>query len=99
MPFQATSAIDQKLQFISEWALGEMSFAQLCLKYGISRPTGYKWVERYKSSGAKGLEERSHEAKSHPHALDPALEQLLLRARDKHPSWGPKKLIAWIKKR
>src|SRR6478609_8058375 len=99
MPFEATSETDQKLQFISEWSRKEIAFSQLCLKYGVSRPTGYKWVERYQSFGASGLEERSHEAKSHPNAIDPKLEQLLLRARDKHPSWGPKKLIAWIKKR
>lgn len=99
MPFAPASATDQKLQFISEWNRKEMAFSQLCLKYGISRPTGYKWVERYQSFGASGLEERSHEARSHPNAIDPKLEQLLLRARDKHPSWGPKKLIAWIKEK
>src|SRR6478735_8976311 len=99
MPFETTSATDQKLQFISEWSRAELSFSELCLKYGISRPTGYKWVERYKRYGATGLEERSHEARSHPNALDPKLEQLLLRARDRYPSWGPKKLIAWIREK
>lgn len=99
MPFESTSATDQKLQFISEWSREEIAFSQLCLKYGISRPTGYKWVERYKSFGAAGLEERSHEAHSQPNALDPNLEQMLLRARDRYPSWGPKKLIAWIREK
>src|SRR5215207_2305308 len=99
MPFQPSSAIDQRLQFIHEWVKGDVSFSQLCLRYGISRPTGYKWVERYQREGASGLEERSHETKTQPNALDPELEALLLRARGKHPTWGPKKLLEWIKKK
>ena len=99
MPFHDNSATDRKLQFIHECLAGELALTTLCQKYGISRPTGDKWIKRYKEEGASGLDERSHAVKNHTNALEPRIEELILRARGKHPSWGPKKLIAWIQER
>jgi len=96
MPFQKTSAMDHKLQFISEWIRGEMDLSKLCRKYELSRPTGYKWINRYKQDGVAGLDERSHEARTHSNALSAELEGLIIRARGKHPTWGPKKLVEWV---
>ena len=99
MPFETKSATEEKQQFIQEWLSEEWAFSKLCQKHAISRPTGYKWIERYRREGAKGLEERSRAARGHPNALDKRVEALILAAREKHPSWGPKKLVAWIKRR
>ncbi len=39
----------------------QQSFSSLCVEYGISRKTGYKWVERYRkyaqgvTQGARGV--------------------------------------------
>jgi hypothetical protein len=41
--------MDQRLQFLSSYQKEEMSVADLCREYGISRPTGYRWIN------AKGL--------------------------------------------
>jgi transposase InsO family protein len=97
MPFEQESTTDLRVRFIGEWVAREMDFAKLCRRYGISRPTGYKWVERYEQEGISGLEERTHAAKSHPNALPEGVEDLVLKARGKHPTWGPKKLVAWIR--
>ena len=35
---------------------------EVCERYGISRPTAYKWVRRYREAGDDGLEERSRAA-------------------------------------
>src|ERR1700679_3645147 len=99
MPFETKSATEEKLQFVQEWLSEEWSFSGLCEKHAISRPTGYKWIERYRHEGTKGLEERSRAAKGHPNALDARVEEMILAAREKHPSWGAKKLVAWIQQR
>lgn len=99
MPFQTDSALTQKQQFIQDWLADEWPFSRLCQRYGISRPTGYKWVERYRFEGAGGLAEHSRAAHSHPNGIDAKIEELILAARAKHPSWGPKKLVTWIKRR
>ncbi len=37
----------------------------LCEEFGISRKTGYKWLERYRERGVAGLEERSRAPRAH----------------------------------
>ncbi len=99
MPFEETFATDLRVGFIGEWVKGEMDLSKLCRKYGISRPTGYKWVKRYEEEGVSGMEERSHEARNHPNALRAEIEDLVLEGRGKHPTWGPKKLVEWIRQK
>ena len=65
----------------------------LCTEFGISRKTGYKWVNRFHDRGIEGLQEQSRAPRSHPNATDPQIESGLLRERKAHPTWGPKKLL------
>jgi transposase-like protein len=41
--------MQQRKQFIDEYLQEQSSLAELCRKFGISRKTGYKWVERFMS--------------------------------------------------
>lgn len=40
MPWSETSTMDQKRLFIKDYHRGVFSMAELCRRYGISRPTG-----------------------------------------------------------
>jgi transposase InsO family protein len=71
---------------------------ELCRRYGITRPTAYKWVNRYEEEGIEGLKCRSHAAKVHPNQVKQDVVKALLRARKKHPTWGPKKLVEVLKR-
>jgi transposase InsO family protein len=51
--------MDQRLQFLSSYQKEEMSVADLCPAYGISRPTAYRWINRYNETGPEGLVDRS----------------------------------------
>ena len=55
MPWNERSAMDQRTRFIADYLDDFFPFAELCLRYDISRPTGYKWVQRYIEGGAAGL--------------------------------------------
>lgn len=68
----------------------------LCERYGVSRVTGYKWIERYEEEGIDGLWERSRAPFRIRHALGPRLVKRILWARQEHPTWGPRKLLAWL---
>jgi transposase-like protein len=50
MPWKESRILDQRLQFLSSYQKEEMSVADLCREYGISRPTAYRWINRYNSS-------------------------------------------------
>ena len=66
MPWTQTTPMDQKMQFIADYLRAELSMTELCELYGISRKTGYKFVNRYLSDGPEALEERSRSAMNRP---------------------------------
>ena len=71
---------------------GRRSFAQLCPEYGISRKTGYKWRERFVAQGWDGMEEESRRPHGHSEALDEATVCRIVRLKEAHPHWGPRKI-------
>ena len=54
MPWKESRIVDQRLQFLSSYQKEEMSDSELCREFGVSRPTGYRWIHRYKESGPEG---------------------------------------------
>lgn len=99
MPWRETSPMDQRLRFIGDYRRDYATFAELCDRYGVSRKTGYKWVDRYEVIGPRGLEDRSRRPHVCPTATPlPVVEQLLALRRS-HPSWGAKKLLSVLRKR
>ena len=99
MPWSQTSPMDQKTQFIADHLRGTLSIAELCDRYGISRKTGYKWIDRYIREGPAGLADRSRRPASSPNSTPPELVQAIITARQRHPTWGAKKLLAILRGR
>jgi putative transposase len=93
MPWNETDAMDQRSKFVMSYLSDRFEMAELCQLYGISRPTGYKWVERHRAEGAAGLKERSRAAHHCPHRMSQKAAQWLLAERRAHPQWGPRKLV------
>jgi len=99
MPWKESKAIEERVKFVTEWEEGGESFVGLCERYGISRVTGYKWVDRYDEEGVSGLWERSRAPHRVAHALDEKQATMILEVRQRHPTWGPRKLLAWLRVR
>jgi transposase InsO family protein len=87
--------MDERVRFIADWRRSWWSFAELCRRYGVSRKTGYKWLERYQAEGPEGLVERSRRPASNARATAPDIVRVLIQQRRRHPTWGPKKLL-WL---
>jgi transposase InsO family protein len=68
--------------------------AEVCRRFGISRKTGYKWLERFKDQGRIGLDDLSRRPLSSPLATAPEVVVEIVRVRQAHQTWGPKKLRA-----
>jgi putative transposase len=88
--------MDERMSFIVDWQRDELSFAALCRQYGVSRKTGYKWTERYKGCWVDGLKDRSSAAHGHPNRVEASVTEAVIEVRATHPSWGPKKIKAWL---
>jgi transposase InsO family protein len=66
----------------------------LCREFGISPPTAYKWLARYRAEGRAGLLERSRRPTTSPRRTDETLTQQVMELRTAHPTWGGRKLQA-----
>lgn len=81
MPWKEVKPMDEKVLFIADYLRQQDSFSQLCADYGISRKTGYKWIERYREQGSDGLAERSRRPKACSTATPYSIQQAILELR------------------
>lgn len=72
-------------------------FADLCRRFGVSRQTGYKWLNRYKKDGIAGLADQSRRPLHSPSITPPALEQHVLGVRARNPAWGARKIARFLR--
>jgi len=96
MNWQNTEAETEKLKFIGDWLKNEFDFSDLCRRYGISRKTGYKLINRYKEEGERALRPRSHAPHHHPNATSYEKKEYLIALKHRYPKWGPEKLRDWL---
>jgi transposase InsO family protein len=90
MPWKETCVMDLKMQMIGACLSDEHTVADIARAYGVSRKTVYKWLARYASDGASGLEDAPRHV---PHAIDEAVAQDIIATKRAHPSFGPKKVM------
>ncbi len=96
MPWKETDVTEQRLLFIKEWQSETCSMAELCEWFGVTRKTGYKWVERYQAAGLEGLRDQSRAPLAHPNATAAEMESRIVELRGAHPYWGARKIRAWL---
>lgn len=99
MGWKETCVMEERMKFVNGCLGGADSIAALCRMFGISRKTGYKLLKRYKADGIDGLKDRSRAPHSHPNETDFESIRMLLHLRKVHPTWGPRKLLAWLRPR
>ena len=98
MPWKETCVKDQRQKFVLECLSKEENMTTLCEAYDISRRTGYKWLERFHQSGWTGLLDQSRAPSVHPNATAEKIMDEVIALRQKHSSWGPKKIRARLQK-
>ena len=94
MGWEGVTIMDQRIRFIAEYLNEFFPVNELCLQFNVSRKTGYKWIKRYEEYGSEGLSDQSTKPHSCPYETDNDIVEAIIHARLKHPTWGPKKLLA-----
>jgi transposase InsO family protein len=97
MPWKVINQMDLKVQLINDWNI-QYSITALSHKYGVSRPTVYKWIERYKRLGLEGLKEQSRAPQSRPHRTPQGILDLVIQEKLKNRKRGPRKIRAQLKR-
>ncbi len=89
MPWKDRGIDQMRKEFVKRVLSGEANISALCREYGISRPTGYKWLERYKNG--LDLTDQSRRPQK-THCISPDTEQLIVDYRKAHPAIGALKI-------
>ncbi|UCI20249.1 integrase core domain-containing protein [Mesorhizobium sp. B2-1-8] len=98
MVWRETGIMDERLRFVVDCLAGEETMSALCGAYGISRKSGYKWLGRYREFGPEGLHDLPRAPLEHGRATAAELVDRILAEKQAHPLWGPKKIIARLRR-
>ena len=93
MPWKETTVVSIREEFVLKALEPRTNLAELCREFGVSRKTGYKWLERYKSGGVLALRDLSRRPRTSPLGVSPEVIVDLVAIRNAHPRWGARKLI------
>jgi transposase len=98
MPWKVTNQMNLKTELVTDRNDNNFSITALSQKYGISRPTVYKWLSRYEQLGINGLQEQSRAPKGCPHRTDKAILDIVVQEKLKNRKRGPRKIRAQLKR-
>lgn len=90
MPWRYKTVSQTRKEFVERVLRGEKSKSALCREYGISRPTGDKWVNRYLNGDT--LEDKSKRPFKTVNKTNEDIESLIVSQRRKEPAIGAVKI-------
>jgi len=91
MPWRKVSIMDQRAEFVRLALQEGANRRELCRRFGVSPPVGYKWLNRF-LAGDGELADRSRRPHRSPSRSATRTEQRVLAVRDVHPAWGARKI-------
>ena len=91
MPWKEQSRMEERMRFVSRLLEGE-EMSGLCREFGISRKTGYKILDRYKTCGLEALTDRSRRPFRYGNQLPFQVETAIVQLKKEKPHWGARKL-------
>jgi len=87
MSWEWRSVEEQRAAFVIA-AQNCNNFSAVCRTFGITRKTGYKWMERYKAG--EPMNDQSRAPHSIANKTPVEMEERILRVRIENPGWGAK---------
>lgn len=94
MPWKETRVLDNRMELVVAVNCG-LAVAEAARRFGVSRKTAHKWVQRYEAEGVSGLTDRSRAPAHHPNAVSAAMVEWILAVRDRW-SFGAVKIRDWL---
>ena len=90
MAWEERTVEQMREEFVRRVLAREGSKAALCREYGISRPTGNKWITRFKEG--ESMTDRSRAPRTVTGRISSATEAEIVRIRQMYPALGAVKL-------
>jgi transposase InsO family protein len=93
MPWQEASQMMLREEFVGLAERVGCKISELCRRFGVSRKTGYKWINRFrKTHQIEILKDRSRRPNNSPRKTNEAIEKQIIAIRQGHPAWGGRKI-------
>ena len=90
MPWEEKTVEMSREEFVVRVLAEEASLSKLCREYGISRPTGYKWLGRH--AREEGLSDQSRAPQTRPNKTPSETEKWIVDYRKERPAIGAVKI-------
>ncbi len=90
MPWKESCKRMLRIEFVEAVLNGNMTKSEACRQYGISRPTGDKWIARYLNG--ESLNDRSRRPFKTANRIPKETEDFLVAYRKKYPAIGAVKI-------
>lgn len=98
MPWREVDTMTLRREFIILAQQEGCNISGLCKFFGISRKTGYKWLNRFDEYGDAGLSNRSRRPHNSPFKSPKSIEDEIVALRNAHPAWGGRKIKSRLEK-
>jgi len=90
---------EQRLKFAIRADSGMEELKALCEEFGITRPTGYLWLKRFRAcERLQELEEISRRPHRSPRQTAREIEERVISLRKIYPDWGAAKLVKLLER-
>jgi transposase InsO family protein len=96
MPWMECSQMTSRLEFVQLAQSADANISALCIAFGISRKTGYKWLQRHAEGGVDALADRSRRPSISPSRSNSDIEATIVALYLAYPCWGGRKLKALL---
>lgn len=97
MPLKEETIMSLKEEFVRRALAKEQTFVSLCAEFNITPKTGYAILGRFEEEGLAGLLPRSKRPLTSPSKTNEFIENQIITTRLQHPTWGPRKILRYLK--
>ena len=96
MAWKECHRVSLREEFVALASVEAACMTTLCVRFGESRKTGYKWLGRSRGGTPDPLRDRPRRPRRFRSPTPPDVEARVVAARDLHPTWGGRKLHDWL---
>ena len=96
MPWREMSTVSLRLELIEGASEEGANISALCVQFGVSRKTFYKWLKRFREEGDRDLLYGCRRPRVSPGRVGEEMGRAVLSARERHGSWGGRKIRPFL---
>jgi len=92
MPWKEITPMTERREFVSFAQQQQANVSEISRRYGISRKTAYKWMERAAAQEPNWEKDQTRRPRHSPWRIGEEVERAILAVREAHPAWGGRKI-------